>query len=155
MAKMKTTNISDSVIHLLHRASQFGDYQFEQATAAHGLTARQIVVLDAIAKMNEPSQTAVCDATGIDRSTLADMVRRLCARRLIVRRRNRSDARAYTLRLTEAGMDGLEKLLPTMIEAEQRVTGMLSETRRREFIELLRAILMPPPAAPPRKPSRT
>lgn len=155
MAKIKTVNLSDNVIHLLHRASQFADHQFEHATTAHGLTARQIVVLDAIAKLNDPSQTDVCDETGIDRSTLADMVRRLCARRLVVRRRSRADARAYTLRLTEDGIACLQKLLPSMIEAEQRVTGVLSESRRREFVDILHSILAPPPAAPSRKPSRT
>lgn len=155
MAKVKTVHISDSVIHLLHRASQFADHQFEHATNVHGLTARQIVVLDAIAKLTDPSQTDVCDETGIDRSTLADMVRRLCARRLVARRRSRADARAYTLRLTEDGSNCLEELLPTMIEAEQRVTGVLSESRRREFVDMLHSILAPPPSAPSRKPSRT
>ncbi len=153
MARAKTLNISESIIHLLHRASQFADYQFERTAGVHGLTSRQLVVLDAIAKLQEPSQTDVCDATGIDRSTLADMVRRLCARRLITRRRNRIDARAYNLRLTEDGIDCLGKLLPTMTEAEQQVTGALSEGKRREFMDLLKTILAPS-GTPPRKPAR-
>jgi DNA-binding MarR family transcriptional regulator len=155
MAKVKTVNISNSVIHLLHRASQFADHQFEQATAAHGLTVHQLVVLDAIAKLDDPSQTDVCDVTGIDRSALADMVRRLCARRLVGRRRNRADARAYTLKLTDDGIACLENLLPTMFEAEQKVTGVLSESRRRDFIDLLHSILAPSFAAPTRKLART
>ena len=154
MAKVKTVHICDNVIHLLHRASQFADQQFEQASAAQGLTARQLVVLDAIAKLDDPSQTAVCDVTGIDRSTLADMVRRLCARRLVVRRRSRADARAYTLRLTEEGSNCLAKLLPIMAEAEKKMTGPLSESRRREFVEIIRSILPAPAATTTRKLAR-
>jgi DNA-binding MarR family transcriptional regulator len=152
MVKTRTVNLSDSVIHLLHRASQQADQQLETAMSDTGLTARQLVVLDTIARLETPNQTDICDATGIDRSTLADMVKRLSARRLIVRRRDRNDARAYNLRLTEEGERALEKTLPQVHAAELQITGKLSESRRKEFLDLLKLLLGGARTLPARKP---
>lgn len=52
------------------------------------------------------------DICGRDRSTLAGTLKDLSARRLISRRRNRSDGRSYVVRLTARGttvLDGLRR----------------------------------------------
>ena len=59
------------------------------------LTPRQLAVIITVAQNEGLSQTGILDATGIDRSTLADVVRRLTKKRLLQRRRTREDARAY------------------------------------------------------------
>lgn len=151
MPKVQAADFSNSVIHLLHRASQFADFQLESATAETGLTARQLVVLDAISKLEEPSQASICLETGIDRSTLADMVRRLCGRRLVVRKRSRKDARAYVLRLTDEGQGYLEKLSAKVGQAEQHVMVSLPESERRKFLDLLHKIAGQPHTPPARK----
>lgn len=151
MAKAQPADFSNSVIHLLHRASQFADFQLESAAAETGLTARQLVVLEAISKLDEPSQTSICQETGIDRSTLADMVRRLCTRRLVVRKRSRKDARAYVLRLSEEGQNCLERLASKVGQAEQHVMVSLPESERKKFLDLLHKIAGQPLASPSRK----
>lgn len=151
MAKAPAPDFSNSVIHLLHRASQFADFQLESVAAETGLTARQLVVLDAISKLEEPSQTSICLETGIDRSTLADMVRRLCSRRLVVRKRSRKDARAYVLRLTDEGRSYLDKLASKVGQAEQTVMIPLPENDRRKFLDLLHKIAEQPLTSPSRK----
>lgn len=151
MTKAKSGSFSNSIIHMLHRASQFADFQLEAAAGETGLTARQLVVLDAIANLDEPSQTDVCTETGIDRSTLADMVRRLCTRRLVARRRSRQDARAYILRLTDEGQRCLSKLTEKISQAELQVMSALPAAQHKIFIEQLHAIASQPLASPSRK----
>ena len=55
------------------------------------------------------TQTDLVERTGIDRSTLADIVARLLGRGLIQRRRAKEDARAYAIKLTAQGAKGLAR----------------------------------------------
>lgn len=141
MKKSKSVNSPGTVMHMLHRASQLADGCFETANRNVGLTARQLVVMDVIARLGKPCQTDVCEATGIDRSTLADIVRRLAGRRLITRRRNRLDARANQLCLTDEGRRLLEDALAHAKEAERVMLGVLGETKRADFVALLQLLL--------------
>ena len=52
------------------------------------------------------------DRTGIDRSTLADIVARLLARGLIQRKRAKEDGRAYAIKLTPQGARSLREAQP-------------------------------------------
>ena len=71
-----------SALHLLHRAGQCADELFASQVKESDLTPRQFVVLTAVAGIEEPSQTTLVQKTGIDRSTVADIVRRLVERGL-------------------------------------------------------------------------
>jgi len=61
------------------------------------------------------------DATGIDRSTLADVVRRLSKKGLLQRRRTREDARAYAVKLTDEGRRVLRGAEPLAKQVDERV----------------------------------
>lgn len=129
------------MLHLLHRASQHADQLFAAAIGNTGLTARQLIVLDAVARARQPSQTDICTATGIDRSTLADIVRRLVGRGLIFRRRTKEDARAYALRLTEEGRLVLAQCLPIALDVDRQLVSALPEADRHKLAETLQLIL--------------
>lgn len=74
------------------------------------VTDRQAVLLDAIDDCAEaPSQTALVRKTGIDRSTLTDLMVRLEKRGLVKRVRTKQDARAYAVSLSDAGKLQLNK----------------------------------------------
>ena len=77
-----------SLLHLLHRAVQVGTDRFATALGDNGLTARQLVILKAIAANDGASQTVLVDITGVDRSTLADMMKRLINHKLVARKRS-------------------------------------------------------------------
>lgn len=126
-----------NLIHLLHRASQFAEALFERSAKSASLTARQLVVLDAIAALDEPSQTEICRYCGIDRSTLADIVRRLANRRLVTRRRTREDARRYALRLTPEGREQLEVNRPALQTVDHELSALLSPREQRALLEAL------------------
>ena len=65
-----------SALHLLHRAGELPT-NCSPPRSRRGLSRRvQFVVLMAVAGSEEPSQTTLVQKTGIDRSTVADIVRR-------------------------------------------------------------------------------
>ena len=84
--------LEDSAIHLLHRAGQCAGDVFSEEIATRDLTPRQFAVLVAVAHEEGLSQTDLVDRTGIDRSTLADIIRRMLGKNLLSRRRTRTDA---------------------------------------------------------------
>ena len=134
------TSLDDLVIHLLHRVSQRADDIFETDVGDANLTARQFAVLLAVAKSEDPSQTDVVEMTGIDRSTIADMIRRMVKKGLLQRRRSRTDARAYVVRLTPAGQRVLKTTEPQALRAGTAVLARLSSEQRKTFLEALKVI---------------
>jgi DNA-binding MarR family transcriptional regulator len=133
--------LESSALHMLHRASQAADEMFAVETTGADLTPRQFAVLAALETLESASQTQNVDATGIDRSTLADIVKRLVKRGLVNRRRSRSDARAYVVRLTPEGRDMLLATKPAAQRVEERLMEQLPNARRADLIEALESII--------------
>jgi DNA-binding MarR family transcriptional regulator len=92
-----------ALIAVVHRAGQIAESLFDEALGRRDITARQAQVLQAVAQNHGANQTQIVIATGIDRSTLGIMCRRLAAKGLITRRRSRQDSRAIVLQLTSEG----------------------------------------------------
>lgn len=131
-----------SALHLLHRAGQCADEMFAVTVGEAGLTPRQYAVMAAIADSEEPSQTTLVERTGIDRSTMADIVRRLTSRGLVQRRRTRRDARRYAVRLTDKGETALRVAEPAARSTEERLLAALPATQRDAFLRSLARIVL-------------
>jgi len=136
-----------SLTHLLHRACQVADGVFNEEAGTTGLTTRQYAVLMAIANNHDISQTGLVHATGIDRSTIAEIVKRLLKRGLIRRRRTRLDARAYAVRLTEDGEQLLKAVAPAAKRAESRLASVLSGSNTNGLIDALLHLVQGFPSA--------
>lgn len=132
---------SHSATHLLHRAGQHAEEMFARASGSLGITARQFVVLAAIDGMERPSQTALCDVSGIDRSTLADIVRRLEMRGLVHRERTKADARMYAVSVTPDGKALLQAAAPLAREVEHELLAPFNTEEREAFKSLLRRVI--------------
>lgn len=130
-----------SALHLLHRAGQCADELFAYSVGEVGLTPRQFAVMVAIQSSDEPSQTTLVERTGIDRSTMADIVRRLTSRGLVQRRRTRRDARRYAVRLTDKGEAALKQAEPAARTTDERLLAALSPTQRDAFLRSLSRIV--------------
>src|SRR5712672_329417 len=128
-----------SVLHLLHRAGQRADGLFARY-AGTALTPRQFVILQAVAEANGLSQTGIMAATGIDRSSTADLVRRLVNHRWLKRRRTKRDARLYAVRLTPEGRRVLALAIPAARATEEVLLASLSSTQRPVFLRGLTVI---------------
>ena len=135
LKERKALNVS--LMHLLHRAGQAADELFAAEIGNSELTPRQYAVLAVLAERDTASQTEIVAATGIDRSTLADIVRRLVERELLQRRRTRRDARMYAVRLTEKGEDALRQAGPAVKSTDERLLSSLPEREREVFLETL------------------
>jgi MarR family transcriptional regulator, temperature-dependent positive regulator of motility len=140
--KADTANpISRSPVHLLHRAQQAVEHLFETDMKTNGLTARQLAVLITVSQNEGLSQTDIVERTGIDRSTLADIVRRLKGKGLLQRRRTKEDARAYAVRLTEEGQQVLRSAEPRARRVDEQILDALPAKRRAEFMGALASIV--------------
>lgn len=121
------------LLQTAHRVAQIADEAFERAILGQSnITARQAVVLAAINGNPEGSQTSIVETTGIDRSTLSDIVRRLETAGLTTRTRSPQDARAYQLSLTRKGRRELAAAITASdkaeIELRKRVGGIRAIT---------------------------
>jgi DNA-binding MarR family transcriptional regulator len=107
---------------LVHNARQLLTLRFEAAT--EGLTLTQYEILHAITAFKMPSQTDICEYTGIDRSTVADVMRRMSDAGWVERARRTDDARAYTLILTAKGGVALKSGVEALATIENMVSSV-------------------------------
>ena len=133
--------LESSLTHLLHRVGQCATDAFQRYAADQQITARQFAVLMAVARMEGASQMDVVKMTGIDRSTLADMVGRMLGKGLIERQRSKLDGRAYCLSLTEAGRSVLNRSIPPAARADEVLLGALDADKREPLVAALNQIL--------------
>jgi DNA-binding MarR family transcriptional regulator len=87
------------------------------------------------------SQTDLVLLTGIDRSTLADIVRRMLKKGLLQRRRTHEDARAYAVKLTDEGTRILAAARPKVEAVEQRILQILSDDQQSTLVSDLKSIV--------------
>jgi DNA-binding MarR family transcriptional regulator len=139
--RTEPTDKQESAVHLLHRAGQCADVLFASYIGAADLTPRQFAVLKALASADEPSQSALVNKTGIDRSTMADIIRRLVGKSLVQRRRTRRDARMYAVRLTEKGKAALDGAEPAVRQTDERILSAIPAAQREPFLKALTRIV--------------
>lgn len=105
------------------------------------LTPRQYAVLIAVSQNEGVSQTLLVEKTGVDRSTLADIVRRMLKKGLLQRRRTKEDARAYAVKLTEEGWKVLKTADPLAKRVDEKILGVLPGQQRERFLQDLNLIV--------------
>ena len=124
--------------HLLHRALQLALDIYAEETGAGALTQRQFAVLSAVMAKEGCTQSELVRATGIDRSTLAELVARLIGKDLLARERSTLDARANTVRLTDAGRAAVHDAGPRVAQADARILALVPGAKRDAFLKTLR-----------------
>ncbi len=132
--------LSQSVSHLLHRAQQLAADWFTKKAGDDGVTLRQFAVLAAISEIPGQSQTDLVRATGVDRSTLADMIGRMEKRGWVTRKTAAKDARAKSVTLTAAGKKTLIGATPFAQGADEAVLNAVPKARREMFLTTLEAL---------------
>lgn len=137
-AKIAVASLDRSPSHLLHRALQLALDIYGEETGSGAVTQRQYAVLAAVSAHEGLTQTDLVRATGIDRSTLADMIARMIAKEYLMRERSATDGRANTVRLTDIGRAVLEAVAPQVSAADHRILAHLSSSKRDAFINQLR-----------------
>ena len=132
-----TFELAVSTSHLLHRAQQLAADRFTVLVGENSITLRQFAVLAAIAKAPGLSQAELVRATGIDRSTLADMMPRMERRAWIERTASDTDGRAKAVRLAVLGAATLTAARQHAKAADAAILDALPRAKRRAFLAAL------------------
>jgi DNA-binding MarR family transcriptional regulator len=154
--------LSRSPSHLLRRAEQFASELFARSELHDGVTLRQTVLMAAIAEAEGASQSDLVRTTGVDRSTLAEMMARMEKKGLIAREAAADDGRAKSVSLTNEGRRRLDAVLPAIREVDRKLLAALAASRRSAFQAILselaetadNTMVEEPPAKPARKAPR-
>lgn len=121
----------------LHRAAARIDQRLDKRLAEFGLTSRQYLLLKCVGAQDGITQVGLSEMSGIDRSTMTDMVSRLVARNLLVRTKKASDARAYEVRLTEAGRQQLALAMPSVERIDTALLDKIAPHLRESFLQTI------------------
>lgn len=142
MARETAANrLERSPLHLLHRAGQCAAEIFQTELGTGDITPRQFAVLVTVSQNEGLSQTHLVERTGIDRSTLADVVRRMLKKGLLQRRRTREDARAYAVKLTDEGWRILKSVDPLARKVDDKILSSLPSGQREKLLQDLNSIV--------------
>ena len=144
----RSGGLGGSPSHLMHRVLQLALDIYSEETGPGGLTQRQFAVLEAVSHRSGLTQTDLVRATGIDRSTLADLVSRMTVKGLLDRERSTIDARAKAVSLSAEGQAALEAARPKVEAADKRILALLPKGKRDGFLALLAELAGEADAAP-------
>ncbi|MCA6286444.1 MarR family winged helix-turn-helix transcriptional regulator [Phenylobacterium sp.] len=139
----RSTPSEASISHLLHRAVQISADLYSEQAGPEAITPRQFAVLTAVAEAEGATQSQLVRSTGVDRSTLAELLTRLTARGLVARLRSAGDARVNQVSLTESGRALLAATEPHAAAADLALLSRLPEDRRARFLKDLRRLVAP------------
>jgi DNA-binding MarR family transcriptional regulator len=134
-------DLSQSPSHLLRRCVQFANDLFAREQGASDLTKQQFIVLAAVEKNEGMSQTELVAITGVDRSTLAEMIKRMIAKGLLDRERTEDDQRANAVRIAQGGRKALRSARTASDRVEKMLLASLSSADRAKFLKILTSIV--------------
>lgn len=129
-----------AVIGRLARAAARVDSHLAQTFAGHGIDAGTFDVLATLRRQGAPyeiSPAALAAESMITTSAVAQRLNRLEARGLIARAPNPHDGRGTLVRLTEAGSELVDRVLPDHLAAEAELLTAFDATERAQLAELL------------------
>jgi DNA-binding MarR family transcriptional regulator len=133
-------DLSQSPSHLLRRCVQYANDLFSRESSASDLTKQQFTVLAAVEQNEGISQTDLVGLTGIDRSTLAEMIRRMIDKGLLDRERTESDQRANAVQIAAVGRKALRSARTANERVEKTLLASLSAGDRTKFLKMLATV---------------
>src|ERR1700760_3002876 len=132
--------LSEAPSHLIRRCQQFYGDLYAREAGTRELTKQQFTLLCALEHNAGASQTTLVEITGIDRSTLAEMVRRMLERGLLSRERTEEDQRANAVAISPAGRKALRAARNAADRAERALLDALPAPERLKFVKSLSQI---------------
>lgn len=105
------------------------------------LTPAEFRILAVLVERGATNASEIATLTPIDPSFVSRMVQRLSEKRLLTRRRSRSDRRTVSLRPTDSGRELLAQLEQPMQNLEREVLHGLAEEERDQVAQSAEAML--------------
>lgn len=127
---------------LVRRLHQIHIGLFADACGTSDLTAVQYAILSVLFANPGLDQLTLSRAVGIDRTSGADVIRRLVKRGLVDRSQSELDRRAQVVTLTDEGRAIAREVRPMMEAAQDALLAPLSEKDQRSFMKMLRHLVL-------------
>lgn len=133
--------------YLIRRLHQVHIGLFVEECADKDLTPIQFGILSVLYNGEEMDQLTLSNSVGIDRTSGADVIKRLERRDLLHRRTSEFDRRAKIITITRQGKKFVDEFRPSMARAQERLVAPLNEKEREQFILLVGKMLQANDAA--------
>lgn len=126
---------------LVRRLHQIHVAMFHEECGNFSITPVQFGLLTVLEGKSPLDQVTLAAEVGIDRTNVADVVKRLESRGLVERRANQSDRRTRLVSITEDGRVFRGRVQKCMEIAQERFLAPLNDEDRRSFMCLLRNLI--------------
>jgi DNA-binding MarR family transcriptional regulator len=126
---------------LIRRLHQIHLSLFAEECSSFNVTPVQYSILTAVEVQPGLEQAALAREVGVDRATLANVVARLAARKLVRRRQGQRDRRLKHVHPTAAGQRLLAQIEGPARRAHQRTVDALKPAERERFIKALELLV--------------
>jgi DNA-binding MarR family transcriptional regulator len=126
---------------LVRRLHQIHVAMFLEECAVHATTPMQYAVLTTLAVQPGLDQVSIGQEVGLDRTTTADVVKRLEDNGLVTRRVHPKDKRARQVFLSAAGKKLVTDMYGGMTRSQERLLAPLTAAERAMFMQLLSTLV--------------
>lgn len=127
--------------YLIRRLHQIHIGLFAEECGSEDLTPVQSAILTVLQGGEEMDQLTLSTSVGIDRTSGADVIRRLERRGLVTREASSLDRRAKIVKITEQGKKFTARVRPMMAAAQDRLIAPLTDEEREEFFRLIKKLV--------------
>jgi DNA-binding MarR family transcriptional regulator len=126
--------------HLIRRVQQVHEWLWNAQVSAE-VTSPQFAVLYALRAQQDIDQKTLGERVSLDRSTTAEVIKRLLRRGLVRSIRDQSDGRRNRLHLTPAGLRAVTRLTPKAERMNQILISVLNECEQTELVRMLNLVV--------------
>ena len=126
---------------LVRRMHQIHIGLFADECRDYDITPIQFAILTVLYSGTALDQITLSNSVGIDRTSGADVIRRLYGRGLVERVPSEEDRRAKLVHITDEGKALVRKMQPNMERAQERFLSPLSAAEQSTFIAIVEKII--------------
>lgn len=134
---MSLSDLYEKPGHLIRRAHQISWALFLDECAEFNITPVQYAAMVAIEERPGVDATRLSSLIAFDRSTIGNVIERLEARGLVVRKPSSEDKRVKLLFLSPEGSALLRNAEASVERVQERMLAPLSPPERKQFMKLL------------------
>jgi MarR family transcriptional regulator, temperature-dependent positive regulator of motility len=122
------------------------DGLYQNLTRQSEITPRQFGVLIALYQQGPMTPSVLAERISCDRNTLSEMLKRMAARKLILKKNNVEDRRSIQVQIAAKGEAALLEVIPATMELQNLMLAPLRQEDRAHFLKCLLAIAKASPS---------
>ncbi len=139
--KLLEENVYDQPGYLMWRAHQTAWRAFTEETRSLGITPIQYAILVAVWEFPSTDATRIADLLLFEKTTINDIVQRLEAKGLVIRRIGATDKRIKSTYITAAGKDVVEAANAMRARIADTLLATITPRERTTLLQILRKLV--------------